>query len=386
MHLCIKLWNTFQNESTLNLFSIMETVRIPFYAKMALIFIGVYAFIYALFIGQTIIVPIVYATLLAILLNPFVNFLVNHKVPKIIAISMAVALLFIIIAALLYFVSTQVSMFSDTYPQLKAKTEATSNQFIGWISTHFNIKLTSIKAWIKSTEDLAFSDAGMVVGKTLVNLSGAMIILMLLPVYLFMILFYKTLLLEFVRKLFRIEHHSAVVEVLDRTKGIIHGYLIGLAVEAVVIAILNSVGLLILGIDYAIILGITGAILNVIPYIGGVIAIALPMIIAFVTKDSMSYPLLVLAIYTIIQFIDNHYIIPRVVASKVKINALVSVVVVLVGGMLWGLPGMFLSIPLTAILKVVFDHIEPLKAWGFLLGNIVPSATKFSFIKIKTLK
>ncbi len=363
----------------------MEAERMPFYAKVALIFIGVYAFVYALYIGQTIIVPIVYATLLAILLNPFVNFLINRRVPKIIAISMAVALVFIMIACLVYFVSTQVSMFSDTYPQLKAKTEVTSNEFITWISTHFNIKLTKIKAWIQSTEDLAFSDAGIVVGKTLLNLSGTVVIMMLLPVYLFMILFYKTLLLEFVRKLFRTEHHATVVEVLDRTKGIIHGYLIGLSVEALVIAILNSVGLLILGIDYAIILGITGAILNVIPYIGGVIAIALPMIIAFVTKDSISYPLLVLAVYTLIQFIDNHYIIPRVVASKVKINALVSVVVVLIGGMLWGVPGMFLSIPLTAILKVVFDHIEPLKAWGFLLGNIVPTATKFSFIKTKTL-
>ena len=154
-------------------------------------------------------------------------------------------------------------------------------------------------------------------------------------------------------------------------------------IEAAIIATLNSVGLLILGIDYAIILGITGALLNVIPYIGGVIAIALPMIIAFVTKDSISYPLLVMGIYLVIQFTDNHLIIPRIVASKVKINALVSVIAVLIGGSLWGVAGMFLSIPLTAILKVVFDHIEILKPWGFLLGNIVPSATKLSFIKPK---
>ena len=155
-------------------------------------------------------------------------------------------------------------------------------------------------------------------------------------------------------------------------------------IEAAVIAILNSVGLLILGIDYAIILGITGALLNVIPYIGGVIAIALPMIIAFVSKDTLTYPLLVLGVYLLIQFIDNHFIIPRVVASKVKINALISVIVVIIGGSLWGVAGMFLSIPLTAIMKVVFDHIDILKPWGFLLGNIVPSATKYSFIKAKT--
>jgi predicted PurR-regulated permease PerM len=361
----------------------MQPFKIPFYAKAALIFIGAYAFVYALYISQGIVVPLVYATIIATLLNPFVNFLVNRNINRIFAILLAVLLVFTLTACLVYFVSTQVSMFADTYPQLKVKTETMSKQFIVWASQHFNIKVEKINVWIKGTEDMAFNDAGVVIGRTLMNLSSTLIVLVLLPVYLFMILFYKTLLLEFIRKLFKSSDHVAVIEVLDRTKGIIQGYLVGLLVEALIIAVLNSAGLLILGVDYAIILGITGALLNVIPYIGGVIAIALPMIIAFVTKDSLSSPLLVFGVYMIIQFIDNHYIIPRIVASKVKINALVSVVVVLVGGALWGLPGMFLSIPLTAILKVVFDHIEPLKPWGFLLGNIVPTSTRFSFNRPK---
>jgi predicted PurR-regulated permease PerM len=83
----------------------------------------------------------------------------------------------------------------------------------------------------------------------------------------------------------------------------------------------------------------------------------------------------VLLLYLFIQFIDNNYIVPAVVASRVKINALVSVIVVLIGGALWGVSGMFLSIPLTAILKVVFDHIESLKPWGFLLGNMTPASS-----------
>src|ERR1700680_2545993 len=98
------------------------------------------------------------------------------------------------------------------------------------------------------------------------------------------------------------------------------------------------------------------------------------MIIAFVTKDSSTYAILVFGVYILIQFIDNHFIIPRIVASRVQINALMSVIVVLVGGAIWGVPGMFVSIPLTAIVKVIFDHIEVLKPWGFLLGNIVPTA------------
>jgi predicted PurR-regulated permease PerM len=124
-----------------------------------------------------------------------------------------------------------------------------------------------------------------------------------------------------------------------------------------------------------------------IPYIGGVIAIILPMIIAFVTKDNSTTAFLVLILYLVIQFIDNNIIIPYLVASKVKINALISLIAVIVAGALWGVAGMFLSIPITAILKVIFDHIEPLKPWGFLLGNIVPtSKMQFTIRKKKVVK
>lgn len=80
--------------------------------------------------------------------------------------------------------------------------------------------------------------------------------------------------------------------------------------------------------------------------------------------------------YFIIQFVDNNFIIPKIVASRVQINAFVSISVVFVGGIIWGIPGMFLSIPITAILKVIFDHVEGLKPWGFLLGDIVPTKQK----------
>lgn len=363
-----------------------STLKFPFYAKFALISIGAFAFVYTMYIGQQIILPLIYATIIAILLNPVVNFLVRIKINRIVSITMAVVFAILIILILLYFISTQLTMFSETYPKLKEKFTETSAQVIHWASRYFNIKTYKINAWIEGTKSDAINNMGGAIGETLSTINSILIIVVLIPVYLFMILYYKTLLLEFIRKLFNAAHHTTVQEVLFNSKNIIQSYLVGLLVEAAIIATLNSAGLLILGIDYAIILGITGALLNVIPYIGGVIAILLPMIVAFVTKDSFSYVFLVFGIYMLIQFIDNHIIIPRIVASKVKINALVSVIVVLVGGALWGVPGMFLSIPLTAILKVVFDHIDPLKPWGFLMGNTVPTASKYKFDFIKRKK
>jgi predicted PurR-regulated permease PerM len=359
-----------------------NSFKAPFYVKLALVFIGIFSVVFTMYIGQRIIVPIVFATIIAILLNPVVNYLTAKKVNKLLAISISVLLFIIAIIGVLYVLSSQISMICDTYPQLKVKFNVTSTQIVQWVSQRFNIRTSKINEWISITQTQAVSN--FIVGEKLTEAGQMLMTGVLLPVYLFMILFYKPLLLEFTRKLFKQEHHVTIIEVFASTKKIIQSYLIGLFFEMVIVATLNSVGLLILGIDYAIILGITGAILNVIPYIGGIIAIALPMSIAFVTKDSITYSILVFLVYIFIQFIDNHYIIPRIVASRVKLNALVSIIVVLVGGALWGIPGMFVSIPLTAIMKVIFDHIESLKPWGFLLGNVVPTASKYAFIRQRT--
>ena len=151
---------------------------------------------------------------------------------------------------------------------------------------------------------------------------------------------------------------SQVEEVLFESKRLVQSYLVGLLLEALIVAILNSLCLFIIGIQYAILIGLIGALLNVIPYIGGLVAIAIPMLVAIATGEPID------ALWVLMAYM--------LVASKVKVNALVSIIVVIVGGALWGISGMFLSIPLIAILKVVFDRIEPLKPFGFLLGDDQP--------------
>lgn len=161
-------------------------------------------------------------------------------------------------------------------------------------------------------------------------------------------------------------------EMITGTKTLIQSYLTGLLIEAVIVAILYSTGLFIIGIEYAILLGIIGALLNIIPYLGGLIAAALYAIVAFTTKDSSSYVLWVLVLFVLVHLIDNSYIIPKVVAAKVKINAMVAIGAVLAGGALWGIAGMFLSIPLTGLIKLIFDRMDSLNAFGYLLGDTMP--------------
>ena len=360
-------------------------VRLPVYSKLAQIVIGLVAFFYVLYIGQDIILPLVFATIIAILLNPLVNWLCKKKFNRVLAIFIALFIAIVVIVGLIYFIGSQMTMFSDSFPQFKEKFTKFSSSTETWISHTFNISKSKIDGWLTQTKGESMNNSTAVITQTLGTISGMLVMIFLLPVYIFMILFYKPLLLDFISQLFKKDQHAVVAEVLLETKTLIQSYLVGLLFEAILVATLNSIGLLIIGIDYAILLGVIGALLNIIPYIGGVIAIALPMLIAFATKTPID-ALWVLVVYLVVQFIDNNFFVPKIVASKVKINALISIIVVLIGGALWGVPGMFLSIPITAILKVIFDRIEPLKPFGFLLGDNQPDLGKNIFTYKKPRK
>lgn len=355
-----------------------ETARPPLYVKFSLIIIGLLAFFYILYVGRVIIVPIVFATLIAILLNPLVNFLCNNGINRILSITFSVLLTLAVVAGLVAFISWQAQTFSGTFSALEERFDSLYNESITWFSTTFKIEEQSINDWINHIRQQVGDNSGVFIGKTITTISSVLAFVFLLPVYIFMILFYKPLLLDFIACLFPRAQHDAVVEVLSEIKVVIQSYLGGLLLETAIVAVLNSAGFLIVGLQYAVLLGIIGAILNLIPYIGGLVAISLPMILALATK-SPSAVIIVAAIYLVVQFIDNNVIVPRIVASRVRLNALVSIIIVLVGGALWGIMGMFLAIPLVAITKVIFDRIEPLKPWGYLLGDDMPPITKQIF-------
>ena len=365
-----------------------NTRELPLYAKLSLIVMGAIAFFYILYIGQDILVPLIFATIIAILLNPLVNFLCGKGMNKVLAIIILLIVALVTLATLMYFIGSQVSMFSETVPELKQKISMMFNDAIDWVSQKFNVGKPKIAAWMDKTKGDGMNNSSAVIGQTLGTIGGVLILIFLLPVYVFMILFYKPLLLEFIAKLFQRDKHKIVAEVLMETKVLIQSYLVGLLLEAALVATLNSAALLIIGVKYAVLIGIIGALLNIIPYIGGLVAISIPMLLAIATKEPIDAVWVFIA-YIIVQFIDNNFFVPKIVASKVKINALVSIIVVLIGGALWGVAGMFLSIPLTAIIKVIFDRIEPLAPFGFLLGDNQPDIGKtiFNFkIPIKKAK
>jgi len=330
-----------------------------------------------LYIGREIILPVIFSTMIAIVLSPMVNFLVRKKINRVLAIIISLTAVSIVAISLIVLLSSQIAVFAESFPKLLNELQLMLNRSTIWLSKNLNISTYKINKFIEDTKSGMISGEQSSIGTTLATVGNTVLVMFLIPVYIFMILFYQPLLLNFIRRLFGDDHQEKVNEILTSIKSIIQRYLVALLIEAAIIATLNSIGLLLIGIDYAILLGIIGALLNIIPYIGGVLAVSLPVMIAIATKSSHIYPLMVLALYIVIQFIDNHYVIPKVVASKVKVNALMSIIVVLGFGALWGIPGMFLSIPLTAIVKVIFDHVDSLKPWGLLLGDTMPAIAIF---------
>lgn len=340
--------------------------------------------VFVLYIAQDIIIPIILATFFAILLSPIVVFFERKKLPRVPAISITIILAFAVLTAVVYFVSLQLSSFFESLPELEKKIELMLADCVQWAAQTFKLKPVNIQYWLSDLKKDLMADSRSYIGTTLTTLTGILAIMILLPVYTIMILYFEPLFMAFIQKVVPPKKHLMTSNIILEAKTVMQSYLTGLILEVLIVAGLNTTGLLLLGIDYAILWAIIGALLNIIPYIGIAISTVFPFTMALITKDP-THALLVLVAYAIVQFIDNNIIVPRVVASRVKINALAAVIVVIIGGSLWGVAGMFLALPILAVAKIIFDRVPHLMPYGYLIGDTMPEKTTF-FSRIKTPK
>jgi predicted PurR-regulated permease PerM len=359
--------------------------KYPFYLRATVILFGLILCSYALANLRGILIPFSFAVFLAILLNPLVDRLMAWKAPKVLSITLALAAAILVIIGLWYFLATQMMHFTDQLPLLRKKFGELLVKLQETLTKDFNVPMAKQNQYLGDAE----ASIKPLVGQLLGTVAGTLTTATLLPVYTFLLLYYKTLLVNFIYEIFAEENAREVATVLRQIKGAIQSYMVGLLLEGLIVASLNTLALLLLGVPYAVLLGVLGALLNVLPFIGGIIAILLPVLVATITKDGFGTQIGIIISYMVIQFIDNHFLIPYIVSSKVKINALISILVVLLGGAVWGISGMFLSIPFIGILKIIFDRIDELKPWGKLLGDEIPTrlpGQRRISLKRKTIK
>ncbi|MGC4039068.1 MAG: AI-2E family transporter [Chitinophagaceae bacterium] len=357
-------------------------MQLPFYIRVTIILLGLCLFVFILFTLKAILVPFALAGVIAMLLNPAVIWLQKRKINHVIAITISVVSSIVLILLIAWFLVSQMARVGQDFPAMQQKFEKLFHSFQQTLNDDAGVTMEKQQDLIDKGKESLGTLAGTLAGSML----GSLSVIVLLPVYLFLLLYYKQLILNFIYEIIADQYAGRLDKVLSESKTAIQKYMSGLMLETLIVATLNSTALVIIGVKYGILIGVIGALLNLIPYIGGIIAIALPVVVATVTKDGFHAQLFVIASYLVIQFVDNHYLLPVIVSSKVRINALVSIVATILAGMLWGIAGMFLCIPLVGILKIAFDRIPGMEPWGRLLGDEMPTVHRGILLKRKRKK
>ena len=336
----------------------------------ALNLILIIGLVYVLYVLKPVVVPIIIAIILSVSAFPFVQFLERKlRINRVISAIVAITLLSLVIFALLLFIGFQLSdilekgdfyteKLSNVYNTFATKLET----FLGIEKNELSIKKLNIGATIKD------NFVGII--EFLTSSGSFFSDIILIPLYIFFFLIYRKFFKSFIYRAFSKDGNTLKAKtILNKLYDVQQNYLVGLFMVMGIVGVLNSIGLLILGIDNAIFFGFLAALLLLIPYIGIIIGSLLPAIVALATKDSLWYPVGVMVIFAFIQFIEGNFITPKITGSKVSINAFVAILSIILFSMLWGIAGMIVALPVIASLKVVFDTIPELKPYGFLIGE-----------------
>lgn len=345
----------------------------PNYLKRIFIILLLVVLAAVIYLGSDILFPVILAFIFGVLIRPIDAFLQRKwHFPKIISVIITVAIAIVFFAGILFLVGVQLKGFFDDLPTVEKNMTKVLHDLGDWINQTFGVTNFQQEKIVK--ENL-MKPGKFVSMENFGSVTGVLMYLVLIPLYLFLFLFYRTLLLGFLMKLVPPRNTEKMQIVVNEIKIIIRQYILGLLIEIAVVASLTSLGLWAIGVKYALFLGLLTALLNLVPYVGIIIANVLSCLISLSNNPNLEQSVLgVLAVIGVVQFLDNNILMPRIVGSKVRINALASILSVIIGGTLAGIPGMFLAIPITAILKVVFDAAPGLEPYGYLLGDELPKA------------
>ena len=351
----------------------------PLTVRRSIELIGLFALGLIIVAGSGVITPLLLAFFLSIVFLPLHRKLMNRKIPEILSISICILILFILLGLVAWFFSAQVGKLISDFPQLEKNVSTHLNELSVWINSKTDFSTERQLTILKEQSTKLLNNAGSMLGGAATSLSSVFVLLGLVPIYIFLIIFYKNLLLRFIFLWFPSNSHESLKDAMEETQVIVKSYLIGLLIQITYITVLLGGILMILGNKHALLIGVIFAILNLIPYIGALIGNIIGVLLTLTASEEMGPIWTVLIVIAAVQFLDNNILMPKIVGSKVRINALASIVGVIVGGALAGISGMFLSLPVIAVLKIIFDRSEQFKQWGVLFGDERPARNPMSF-------
>jgi predicted PurR-regulated permease PerM len=330
-----------------------------------------------LYFGREILEPLAFACLVALLLITPCKFFERQGFPRGISALISMLLAFIVFIIIFYYISISIVSFKQDLPLMIQNINESIRQLEMWAQKSFHVSRENMKSIVEDSTNNILPSTSSIINQTVTTVTNVFFLGIILFITTFLLLLYRGLILKFFVMLFSDEYTGNIHTVLNRIQVVIRSYIVGLLVEMIIIAIAYCSAFLFLGVRYALLLGVIGAIVNIIPYLGVIITCVLTALITLTTNSPSTVLWSVVSII-IIHMLDTNILMPRIMISRVNINALTSIVGVITGSALWGLPGTFMAMPILAVLKVVFEEVEPLRPFAVLMGDDGDEGKSFS--------
>ncbi len=344
-------------------------IQLPFLVRLVLVLLSIVLIYAMLCVGAEVFIPLFFSLLAAIFLHPVVVFLHRRlHLPEGLAIGLSVFGFLALLGGLVYLLSFQIVAFSQDFPLLQEKVMAWAGNLQAWAARRYRINASDQAGYLARVSSGFLAGAASTVAALAVSVVSFLFWTVLVFIYTFFILYHRRLLVRFLVSLFPPRHQRTVKHTILETRTVTNGFVQGLLIELAAVATASCTALGILGVRYALLLGLLTAVLNVVPYIGFIIALSLTGLLTLV-HHSPATALTACALLFALHLLDANILVPRVIGRRVRMNPLVTLVAVLVGGMLWGIAGLFLAIPLSALLKIVFSHVPELQPWSMVMGK-----------------
>lgn len=336
--------------------------------KANLILLLFFLVIGGLYFARTFLIPLAFAAIFAMLLTPLSSKLENAGANRALAAFTCVLLLLAFITGLGVLLSSQIASFTQDLPQIEQRVTEQLNQAQQFIQKNLGISPSEQKQAVQEEAPGPGSITSAVLG-FLGSFTSILARFLLSLVYLFMLLFYRHRFTKFILKVVSDDQRDKAHRVISDSSRVAQQYLLGRGMLILVLAIMYSIGLTIIGLENAVLLSLLAALVSIIPYVGNIIGVAFPLLMALAQGGDVWLYAGVLIVFAIVQFVESYALEPYIVGAEVNIHPFFTIVVIIAGELVWGISGMILAIPFFGILKIVLDSIEPLRPYGYLIGT-----------------
>jgi predicted PurR-regulated permease PerM len=337
--------------------------RVLVYAEALILIVVV------LYFAKALLIPISYAMLLAVVLLPLCKRLERHGWPRAISITVVLLIIMTLFTMLIGLLVVEINLFSDDLPALRQKLMESMPELRTWLRDTAGISLQNQGSWWQDVLYNLITNPTGLIKNTISATAGTFVTLFLIPIYTALFLYNRSVFVRFLVRITPASHKAHLPRILEHATGTYSKFIKGMIFVYLIVGTLNSIGFFILGIEHAILFGILTALMTIVPYVGIVISSLLPLTVAWLTKDSIWYPVGVIFMLSFVQYLEANIIFPKVVATQLNISTWAALVAVIAGGMLWGISGMILFVPFIGILKIIFEEFPAGRVFNILLAR-----------------